>query len=213
MHTQPSHQRATPSSDPSRSRGRPRLASRALLEEAAFELFLEQGFTHTTVDDISLRAGVSRNTFFNYFAAKADVFWVDIDRALDALPQHLSTTDDTTPVIQAIGEAFADCAADLGENTVPWILTNFEAIGQPDELMESALRRFAATASILKSFAAERLEVSERDLLPQVLANTTLAATTSAAIAWGAAGVQRGKLQNYLLRALAPLAEGFKLSR
>lgn len=213
MQIQTSNQPAAQESTISRVRGRPRVASRALLEESAFELFLEQGFAHTTIDEIALRAGVSRNTFFNYFAAKADVFWVDIDRALDALPQHLAVTDTATPVIQAIGEAFADCAADLGAGNVPWILTNFDAIGQPEELMESAFRRVAATASILKSFSAERLELSERDLLPQVIANTTLAAATSAAIAWGAAGVQRGQLQDYLLRALAPLAEGFKLSR
>lgn len=211
--TTPSSQQRLATTEPLRARGRPRLASRALLQESAFELFLEQGFARTTIDEIALRAGVSRNTFFNYFTAKSDVFWVEIDDAMASLSTHLGATDSSAPPVQAIGEAFADCANELGDGVVPWILTNFETIGQPDELMESALRRFGAYSSILKSFLSERLAVSERELLPQVIASTCLAAVASAAIAWGAAGVKREALDSYLLRALAPLAEGFKLSR
>ena len=66
----------------SEKRGRPRRSSTRALEEAAAELFLEQGYPHTTVDDIASRAGVSRATFFNYFHNKSDVLWVDVDRAL-----------------------------------------------------------------------------------------------------------------------------------
>ena len=67
------------------SRGRPRTSSRAALEEAALELFLEQGYTPTTIDQITSRAGVSRATFFNYFSSKADLLWVEVDDALDSL--------------------------------------------------------------------------------------------------------------------------------
>lgn len=196
-----------------RKRGRPRLASQELLEEAAFELFLEQGYAGTTVEEITQRAGVSRNTFFNYFATKSDVFWADIDRALASLPEHLGATPPSLEPIAAIGEAFADCASELPQKTVPWILTNHEVIGSPEDVMESALRRFGTYAAILRGFISERLNLSERDLLPNVMANTSLAAVISAALAWGAAGVRREPLHSYLLRALAPLADGFKLSR
>lgn len=196
-----------------RMRGRPRLASRTLLEEAASELFLERGYAHTTVDEIALRAGVSRNTFFNYFSSKADVFWVDIDRALATLPQHLAATSPNTPVVQAIGEAFAHCADELGKGVVPWILTNFETIGQPDEVMESALQRFGAQASVLRTFVSERLTLDRRELTPQLIANTCLAAVVSAAVSWGNAGTQREALRTYLKKALEPLAKGFALPR
>ncbi len=53
-----------------------------MLAEAASELFLEQGYHQTSVDDIAHRSGVSRATFFNYFPAKADVLFWDIDQAL-----------------------------------------------------------------------------------------------------------------------------------
>jgi len=196
-----------------RLRGRPRRASKLLLEDAAFELFLEQGYAGTTIEDITQRAGVSRNTFFNYFTAKSDVFWADIDRALADLPNHLTSTSQTLSPIHAMGEAFADCAAELGPGNVPWILSHFDTIGKPDEVMDSALIRFSSYNAILRSFISTRLNLPERDLLPQVMASTTLAAVVSAAIAWGAAGVKRKPLDSYLLRALAPLADGFKLSR
>jgi AcrR family transcriptional regulator len=56
-----------------------------MLAEAAAELFLEQGYHQTSVDDIAHRAGVSRATFFNYFPAKADVLFWDVDDALSAI--------------------------------------------------------------------------------------------------------------------------------
>jgi AcrR family transcriptional regulator len=203
----------SPQRSTARNRGRPRRASKLLLEDAAYELFLEQGFAGTTIDDITQRAGVSRNTFFNYFDAKTDVFWADIDRALQNLPGSLSAAESTTSPIEAAGEAFADCAKALGVGNVPWILSHFDTIGRPEEVMDSALNRFAVYNADLRAFMASRLSVSERDFLPQVMASTTLAAVVSAAIAWGGAGLQRASLESYLLRALAPLADGFRLSR
>jgi AcrR family transcriptional regulator len=196
-----------------RLRGRPRRASKLLLEDAAFELFLEQGYSGTTIDEITQRAGVSRNTFFNYFDTKADVFWVDIDRSFSNLRQYLTESNEAHTPVEAIGEAFADCAAELGSGNVPWILSHYETIGKPAEVMDSALTRFNAYNEILRSFISERLQVSPRELLPQVMASTALAAVVSSAIAWGAAGVKRDSLESYLLRALAPLAAGFRHSR
>ncbi len=180
-----------------------------MLEESAFELFLEQGYTKTSVEDITRRAGVSRNTFFNYFDLKSDVFWVDIDRALTLLPSKLALAPPSLPPVNAIIEAFADCAAELGSGFVPWILTNFETIGAPDELLSSAFSRFTSVTRVLRGFVAERLDISADSLECQVIANTSVSALAAAAMAWGKAGISRSPLQSYLLNALAPLAEGY----
>ena len=45
------------------------------LERAALELFIEQGFTETTIPQITARAGLTTRTFFRYFADKREVLF------------------------------------------------------------------------------------------------------------------------------------------
>ncbi|MFT4306081.1 MAG: TetR family transcriptional regulator [Microbacterium sp.] len=53
-------------------RQRSRDALRAELAEVAVTLFARHGFDEVTVDDVALAAGISRATFFRYFASKED---------------------------------------------------------------------------------------------------------------------------------------------
>src|ERR1700749_3155227 len=46
---------------------------RTTIWEAATDLFFEKGYDETTVDDIALRAGISRRSCFRYFASKSDL--------------------------------------------------------------------------------------------------------------------------------------------
>ncbi len=75
---------------------------RDLLIEAAFELFGEQGFDGTTIDDIVGRAGVGRRSFFRYFPAKEDVVFPDHERCLEELKAFLRAPgQDGDPVERA----------------------------------------------------------------------------------------------------------------
>lgn len=51
--------------------------TRARLQAAALELFVERGFDATTVEQIAARAGVSHMTFFRYFPTKESVIVED----------------------------------------------------------------------------------------------------------------------------------------
>ncbi|MGB4138172.1 MAG: TetR/AcrR family transcriptional regulator, partial [Microbacterium sp.] len=83
--------------------GRPRSSSRETLAEAACELFLEQGYESTSIADIARRAGVSRSSFFNYFASKSDVLWSGLDARIDDALVSLAAlgTDATGPGVHA----------------------------------------------------------------------------------------------------------------
>lgn len=55
--------------------GRWQPGARERLEQAALDLFLEQGFNETTVPQITARAGLTTRTFFRYFADKREVLF------------------------------------------------------------------------------------------------------------------------------------------
>lgn len=44
---------------------------RSAIWDAATDLFAEQGYDETTIDDIAKRAGISRRSFFRYFSSKS----------------------------------------------------------------------------------------------------------------------------------------------
>jgi AcrR family transcriptional regulator len=70
-------------------RSRKKIKTRLAIEDAAFELFAEQGYDATTVEQITERADVSETTFFRYCPSKADLILSDHGTQLPALPQTI----------------------------------------------------------------------------------------------------------------------------
>lgn len=75
------------------------LSVRERLTAAAFELFDERGFEHSTVDDIAERAGVGRTTFFRTFASKEDVILPDHEVVLREVRARLATSSQETALV------------------------------------------------------------------------------------------------------------------
>lgn len=186
------------------SRGRPPLASRELLQEAAFELFLEQGYEHTTVSDIATRAGVGRSTFFNHFATKSDVLWTELDSAADILERELAHPEPRS--FDAVHQALTATAASFGPDRVPFALTQHEHIGSTGELLAAAVTRLTRFAALIQ----RRLEA---DRVPPAVAaaaaSALIAASVAAARSWAGAGLERGPLTPYLAAAIDPILAGY----
>lgn len=112
--------------------GRPAASSHGALEEAACELALEQGWDHVSASEIARRAGVSRSSFFNYFASKSDVLWWNVDVAL------------------ASADSLRGFVARLEEIGPPTALTYVDAMGARLAAEDSAAARANRLASLLR---------------------------------------------------------------
>ncbi|MFC1419747.1 TetR family transcriptional regulator [Streptacidiphilus cavernicola] len=63
------------------------------LAAAAMELFANQGYEETTVDQIAAAAGVARRTFFRYFRSKEEAIFPDHDDTLIRVADLLAGAD------------------------------------------------------------------------------------------------------------------------
>lgn len=179
-----------------------------MLEEAAGELFLEQGYARTTVEEIARRAGVSRNTFFNYFTVKSDLLWVAVDAGLAELPRALKRCPGELSATDAVRQALHEVAAGFGPGRVPWALTQAEVMGTRAALEASALSRFMTHGELLSRFVAARAGGTE--LACRSFAMAVLAAAAAGGGVWAGSGVSRGNLAPYVDAAIAPACDGYR---
>jgi AcrR family transcriptional regulator len=176
--------------------GRPKASSRDTIEEAAAELFLEQSYAGTTVEEITQRAGVSRATFFNYFGSKSDLLWIDADHAIERFSECLGSG---MPVIDAITRV----ASEVGPERVPLVVAQSDVMGTREELVASGLTRVARLTALIRGALAEQLDEDQHSLAIAVRANTLAGAIIAAWGAWIRGGVDRRALLEYLRDALA----------
>ncbi|MEY9953740.1 TetR/AcrR family transcriptional regulator [Leifsonia sp. EB34] len=189
--------------------GRPRASSRGMLAEAAGELFLEQTYAGTTVDDIARRAGVSRATFFNYFAAKSDLLWLEVDESLAAFPAMLAAADDDVEPMTAVLEAVVRLAEGFGPDRLPLAVTQVELMGTDAELQASALPRFLSVVRLVAAAISRRAGEDPDGLLPRAAATAVVGAAVAAAGVWARAGVRRGPLAPLVRAAVEPVCAGY----
>lgn len=180
-----------------------------MLQEAAFDLFLAEGYAGTTVDEIANCAGVSRSTFFNYFDSKADVFWVELDDSLDDLRAALRDIDSTAPVMREVRQALLTVGTRFGPRQVPWAITHRALIGGAQELQSSAVVRVTRLVTVLEDFLLARLPGSPA-LLARAAASSAIGAAVAALLTWAEAGTTRGDLTPSLDAAITPVCEGYQ---
>jgi AcrR family transcriptional regulator len=176
--------------------GRPRASSRDTIEDAAAELFLEQSYDGTTIEEITQRAGVSRATFFNYFGSKSDLLWIDADHAIERL-------DDCLAMGAPLLESIATVAAEVGPERVPLAVTQSDAMGTRDELVASGLARVARVTALIRTAIVAEAGDDRRSLAVNVRANAVAGAIVAAWGAWIMGGVERSPLADYIRDALA----------
>lgn len=82
-------------------RERKKRETRERIIERGLELFISEGYTETTIDEIALASKISRRTFFSYFKSKEDVLLTKYDGLLDTLRAEMLKEPKNQPPFEA----------------------------------------------------------------------------------------------------------------
>lgn len=168
-------------------RERNRLQTNRTIMTAAFELFAEQGFDATTVEQICDRAQVSRATFFNYFGQKEGLL-AAFGRARIARIQAWFEMREKSPEPIRRGELIAVFEEYAAENarvgpTMRAVVGPILSRVAADETMARVFRDINMLLTKVMESMQERGEV-RTDVEPEILAmgfwNIYIGATVSA---------------------------------
>lgn len=168
-------------------RDRTTRAVRSEVSAVAMQLFLRQGFEKTTVDQIAAAAGLSRTSFFRYFATKEDVVLGHLDelgrRVLDALVARPARE----PVWQALRNAFNLLIEETAASPERG-LSMARMLDDAPSLKARQLSKQLAWQDRLVPEVARRLGVTSEayDPRPRALVAATLACLNAAVEVWTA---------------------------
>jgi mycofactocin system transcriptional regulator len=189
----------------------PREETRARVERAALDLFAHRGFENVTSDEVADAAGISRRTFFRYYATKADAVWGDFAGHVARLDGLLAATDPAQPVFASVCAAYVE-VNDYPVAELPLLRERMRLILSEPALVAHSQLRFAEVDRVVARHVAARTGASPADLVPRLVAASTRAAATTAFEAWLAD--ERSSLTSHLHLAFDEMAAGFpSLSR
>ena len=85
------------------------------LVQAAYALYLERGFSEVTVAEIAARAGLTKRTFFRYFADKREVLFSGSAAFQDQVVALVMSAPSETSPIDAVVDALVSVGTTLTE--------------------------------------------------------------------------------------------------
>jgi AcrR family transcriptional regulator len=131
--------------------GRWQPGARERLEQAALELFLEQGFAETTVPQITARAGLTTRTFFRYFADKREVLFAGEELVPEQVARLMAQAPPSLGPMELVTEGLVPAAAEIFEGrSLDYLLRRRAVIDAEPALYERELRKFSLMAQALE---------------------------------------------------------------
>lgn len=137
-------------------------ATRAAIRAAAAELFVEMGFSATTMKAVAARAGVGERTLYDAFANKGALFEHVVSVAITgdedavpvaARPEFLAALSERDPD-RAVA-LFADYSSEILERAAPLITVAIESAGADPILRRFSDQGAAATRTNVRAFVQE----------------------------------------------------------
>jgi AcrR family transcriptional regulator len=156
---------------------------REAIFDAAIDLFIQNGFNETTIEQIAEAAGISQRSFFRYFPAKDDLLAFRIAGFGDALVAAVHACPAEAPALEVIREV---CVAGLkfskSETRVQQIMEIAAQSLSARQANKAALVEVENRLS--EAFAARSKTASKYSLEPRMLALMTLTVGDLARSSW-----------------------------
>ncbi|WP_238006964.1 helix-turn-helix domain-containing protein [Dactylosporangium sp. AC04546] len=162
--------------------GRWQPGARERLERAALDLFLEQGFTETTVPQITARAGLTTRTFFRHFTDKREVLFAGEELVPERVARLMAEAPPSLGPMALITEGLGPAAAEIFEGrSLDYLLRRRAVIDAEPALRERELRKFSLMSEALERGFRDR---GVDDLTAQLAAEIAVTTFRIAATRW-----------------------------
>jgi len=157
-------------------RERNRRLTRAVIADAAMELFKERGFDQVSVAEVAAAAGVAAKTVYNYFPVKAELFFDEGDDLLAELLAAVRYRAAGEPALAAV-RTFLDGRAEWAAGRRPARPTaQFRRLIAASPALQAHRRlMFARYESALAELLAEETRVAAGSAEPFVAAAALVA--------------------------------------
>ena len=140
--------------------------------DSAIDLFAEKGFDETTVDDIAKAAGVSRRSFFRYFASKNDLMAQAIVNYGTILTTAINGCPRTFSLSEVLRETVLQVARQAAEHPrTPKII---QIASKYPTAREAQMSRIAEVQDVVAEAFARRSKHSGGHLKQRILARLTM---------------------------------------
>ena len=196
-----------PQPDAQSVRERVRAAVKTELADAAARAFEQDGFDATTVDAIVDRVGVSRRTFFRYFASKEDVLLQPLEELGVEIAAELASRPASEPPRVALRHALQVLVGNYAANEARW-RTVMTLMLATRSLRARHVQKQDEWLDLMAPVLAARMGADADDPRPRLYCSTLLSASDAGIRSWFA-GQTTGQLSDAIDAAIASLSELF----
>jgi AcrR family transcriptional regulator len=116
------------------------------LQQAALSLYAERGFDATTVAEIAERAGLTKRTFFRYFADKREVLFRGSNELRELFVEAAAAAPESATPIEAALAAGLGAAAEMFAGRLDFARQRQAIIAANPELQERELIKLSSMA-------------------------------------------------------------------
>ncbi|MFT4215467.1 MAG: helix-turn-helix domain-containing protein [Microbacterium sp.] len=184
-----------------RGRGRPRETTHEEIRDVARALFLQRGYTATSLQQIADAAGISRTTLFHYFPAKRDLMADEFDDSAARLREALAKSEGMPVVVAMAGGIDAALRFSRAEHDA--LALRWRIVRGDEELRADVALRTRDMADLLVAYGRARAPQSTPSLVSHVV-EALLAVVLAATMSWTDQDEPASDLNAHVAAELAP---------